>query len=75
MIFYILESGKYFLEYTINVCSLSTACDRQFYLHIYSVLDTQHLHDKSNCYDKGLILCHNGKSYSICLFCSVVPPL
>ena len=27
------------------------------------------------CYDKGLILCHNGKSYSICLFCSVVPPL
>jgi len=27
------------------------------------------------CYDKGLILCHNGKPYSICLFCSVVPPL
>ena len=27
------------------------------------------------CYDKGLILCYNGKSYSICLFCSVVPPL
>jgi len=26
------------------------------------------------CYDKGLILCHNSKSYSICLFCSVVPP-
>jgi len=48
MIFYILESGKYFLEYTINVCSLSTACDRQFYLYIYSALDTHHLHDKSN---------------------------
>jgi len=48
MKFYILESGKYFLEYTINVCSLSTACDQQFYLYIYSVLDTQHLHDKSN---------------------------
>ena len=48
MIFYILESGKYFLEYTINVCSLSTACDRQFCLYIYSALDTHHLHDKSN---------------------------
>ena len=27
------------------------------------------------CYDKGLILCHNDKSYSVCLFYSVVPPL
>ena len=27
------------------------------------------------CYDKGLILCHNGKPHSICLFCSVVPHL
>ena len=24
------------------------------------------------CYDKGWFLCHNGKSYSICLFCSVL---
>ena len=27
------------------------------------------------CYDKGLILCHNGKPYSICLVCSVILPL
>jgi len=25
------------------------------------------------CYDKGLILCHNGKPYSICLFCLSYP--
>ena len=24
------------------------------------------------CYNKGLILCHNDKPYSICLFCSVL---